>query len=204
MFRLIRKNPVVDLLVTIATAIAIAFVVQLWFVKPFQVPSASMQPTLAVGDYILGVRFLYHFTDPKRGSILVFHPNGKGSDYFEADTPAEPYFVKRLIGLPNEVVGSHDGKVYVCADGRFPADPSSPTTTPGCRFLDEPYVHGQPTFSCGGGGDYQVHVPPDHYLMLGDNRTNSLDGRCWGTIPRRQIVGRAFLTYWPLTRISLY
>ena len=101
-----RKNPVVDLVITVAMAIAIAYAVQLWIVKPYRVPSQSMEQTLHVGDRILAARFLYHFTDPSRGDIIVFHPNGRGSDVFQTDHASSQNYVKRLIGLPGEWVGS--------------------------------------------------------------------------------------------------
>ena len=75
-----RKNPIVDLVVTLAVAAVIAYVVQLWIVKPFQVPSGSMERTFHIGDRIIAARFLFHFTDPARGDIIVFHPNGTGGD----------------------------------------------------------------------------------------------------------------------------
>ena len=110
----IRKNPVVDLVLTVTMAVAIAYAVQLWFVKPYRVPSQSMEQTLHVGDRILAARFLYHLTDPSRGDIIVFHPNGRGSDVFQTDHASSQNYVKRLIGLPNEWVGSSGGKVYIC------------------------------------------------------------------------------------------
>ncbi len=131
----IRKNPVVDLVLTVAMAVAIAYAVQLWIVKPYRVPSQSMEQTLHVGDRILAARFLYHFVDPSRGDIIVFHPNGRGSDVFQTDHASSQNYVKRLIGLPNEWVGSSHGKVYVC-EKQAPASSLSPTATPGCRFLE--------------------------------------------------------------------
>ena len=95
-------------------AIAIAYAVQLWIVKPYRVPSQSMEQTLHVGDRILAARFLYHFTDPSRGDIIVFHPNGRGADVFQTDHASSQNYVKRLIGLPGEWVGSSGGKVYIC------------------------------------------------------------------------------------------
>src|SRR3954471_3024622 len=132
----IRKNPVVDLVLTVAMAVAIAYAVQLWFVKPYRVPSQSMEQTLHVGDRILAARFLYHLTDPSRGDIIVFHPNGRGSDVFQTDHASSQNYVKRLIGLPNEWVGSSGGKVYIC-ETQAPADRLAPAKTPGCRFLTE-------------------------------------------------------------------
>ncbi len=76
-FRL-RKNPIVDLLITLVAAVAIAYGVQKWVVKPYRIPSPSMERTLHIGDRVLAVRFLYKFENPHRGDIIVFHPNGIG------------------------------------------------------------------------------------------------------------------------------
>src|SRR3978361_1371113 len=128
----IRKNPDVDLVLTVAMAVAIAYAVQLWFVKPYRVPSQSMEQTLHVGDRILAARFLYHFIDPSRGDIIVFHPNGRGSDVFQTDHASGQNYVKRLIGMPNEWVGSSGGKVYVC-EQKAPVGKPRPTPPPGAR-----------------------------------------------------------------------
>jgi len=166
----IRKNPVVDLILTVAMAVAIAYAVQLWFVKPYRVPSQSMEQTLHVGDRILAARFLYHFVDPSRGDIIVFHPNGRGSDVFQTDHASGQNYVKRLIGLPNEWVGSSGGKVYIC-EKTAPKSSLSPAATPGCRFLKESYTT-SPTGQCSSTtGDFGPrHLGQDQYLMLGDNR----------------------------------
>ena len=137
-----RKNPVVDLVITVAMAIAIAYAVQLWIVKPYRVPSQSMEQTLHVGDRILAARFLYHFTDPSRGDIIVFHPNGRGDDVFQTDHASSQNYVKRLIGLPNEWVGSSNGKVYVC-ETQAPASKLQPDEHAGLP-LPEGVVHDVP------------------------------------------------------------
>ena len=198
----IRRHAAVDLGLTIAVAIAIAYALQLWIVKPYRVPTISMERTLHVGDRILAARFLYHFTDPRRGDIIVFHPNGRGSDVFQTDHASSKNYVKRLIGLPGEWVGSAGGKVYICAKAA-PASHLAPSETPGCRFLTERYTT-SPTGQCSSTtGDFGPrHLGPDQYLMLGDNRRLSEDSRCWGVIHRSQIIGRAFAIYWPPTRIQ--
>jgi signal peptidase I len=188
LYHRLRANPIIDLAITLAVAIAIAYVVQLWVVKPFQIPSQSMERTFHVHDRIIAARFLYHFTDPARGDIMVFHPNGQGSQAFRSNQVASVVFVKRLIGMPGEWIYGSGGKVHVC----------SRSATSGCRALDEPYVSSrQDDFS-------PVHIPPGQYFMMGDNRSNSDDSRIWGTIKRSQILGRVFATYWPPTRISVY
>jgi signal peptidase I len=192
-----RKNPIVDLVVTLVVAIGIAFLVQLWVVKPYQVPSASMERTVLIGDRVIAARFLYHLKDPSRGEIIVFHPNGEGEDATLTTSVSSSTFVKRLVGMPGEFIGASGGRTYVCS-ARAPADPAAPNQTPGCRYLDEPYVSSeQEPFG-------PTRVPDDRYFMMGDNRADSKDSRAWGPIHRSQIIGRAFTTYWPPTRISVY
>jgi signal peptidase I len=188
LYRSLRKHPVVDLVITVAVAIGIAFLVQLWIVKPFQIPSGSMIDTFDLGDRIIAARFIYHLTDPHRGDIIVFHPNGNGQDAFRTNHHASVVFVKRLIGMPGEWISAKNGKVSVCTKG----------PEQGCRVLDEPYVSSrQEDFS-------PTKIPAGHYFMMGDNRANSEDSRAWGSITRDQIIGRAFMIYWPLTRISFF
>jgi signal peptidase I len=196
-FSKFRSHPVIDTAITLVIALAIAYATQLWIVKPYRVPSPSMETTLHVGDRILAARFLYRFTDPARDEILVFHPNGFGDSAERVDHVASVTFVKRLIGLPGEYVGAVNGKVWICKD-KAPATDQAPTRTAGCRFLNEPYIS-SPQEAFG-----PVHVPKGQYFMMGDNRSNSDDSRIWGTIKRSQILGRVFATYWPPTRISVY
>ncbi len=118
----LRANPIVDGIITIASAILIAYVVQLLIVKPYRIPSESMVPTLAIGDRVITARFLLRFRDPERGEVFVFHPNGKGTDVFqpaqgEVSASSENY-VKRVVGLPDETIGSLRGKVYTCKGNR--------------------------------------------------------------------------------------
>jgi signal peptidase I len=181
-FRL-RKNPVVDLLLTLVAAVAIAYGVQRWVVKPYRIPSPSMERTLHVGD-----RFLYHFENPHRGDIIVFHPNGIGGTALFGDHVATVTYIKRLIGLPGDWVQASNGHVQICTG---PAGQ-------GCRTLNEQYVSStQVKFS-------PIHVPAGHYFMMGDNREFSDDSRDWGSITKKQIIGRAFMIYWPPTRIRFF
>jgi signal peptidase I len=193
-----KHHPVIDLVVTIVMAIVIAYCVQAWIVKPYRIPSESMTDTLLVSDRIIAARFLYHFKDPSRGDIIVFQPNGRGGDAFRTDEVADTVFVKRLIGMPGEIIGANDGKIYIC-DGGVAPDVTQPIEqTQGCGYLDEPYVSStQDDFG-------PETIPDDRYFMMGDNRADSDDSRNWGPIKRSQIIGRAFMTYWPLNRISFY
>jgi signal peptidase I len=184
----LRKNPLVDLLITLVAAVAIAYGVQRWIVKPYRIPSPSMERTLHIGDRVLAVRFLYRFEDPHRGDIIVFHPNGIGDTALYGDHVATVTYIKRLIGMPGDWVQASNGHVQICTG---PAGQ-------GCKTLNEPYVSStQVKFS-------PIHVPVGHYFMMGDNREFSDDSRDWGSIKKSQIIGRAFMIYWPPTRIRFY
>lgn len=184
----LRKNPIVDLLLTLVVAVGIAYVVQWAIVKPYRIPSGSMETTFHIGDRVLAARFLYHFEDPHRGEILIFHPNGIGSQALAGDHVASTTFTKRLIGMPGNWVQATNGHVQICT---APAGK-------GCTTLKEPYVSStQEDFG-------PIHVPDGRYFMMGDNRAYSDDSRDWGTIRRSQIIGEAFMTYWPPDRISFY
>jgi signal peptidase I len=192
------RRVVVDWIVTIAFAVLIVLGVKAWVVNPYRIPSPSMEPALHCAkpepfceadrsDRVLANRFVYHYRDPKRGEIVVFH----------APKAAEVactggIFVKRIIGLPGEVWEERNGYTYI--DG---------------RRLVEPYVSAErrdnenktlfdipPTRT-------MRRIPKDMYLMEGDNRTHSCDSRVWGLVPRSSIIGKVFLTYWPIGRIGV-
>jgi signal peptidase I len=184
----LRKNPFVDVLLTLVVAVIVAYGVQRFVVKPYKIPSSSMERTLHEGDRVLAVRFLYKLESPHRGDIIVFHPNGIGDTALFGDHVASVTYIKRLIGLPGEWVQASNGHVQIC---KGPAGQ-------GCRTLNEPYVSSaQANFS-------PVHVAAGHYFMMGDNRANSDDSRDWGTITKSQMIGRAFMIYWPPDRIRFF
>ena len=204
----LRANPIIDGIITIASAILIAYVVQLLIVKPYRIPSESMVPTLAIGDRVITARFLLRFRDPERGEVFVFHPNGQGSDVFqpaqgEVSASSENY-VKRVVGLPDETIGSLRGKVYTCKGNDTDTAIVNGELNSGKCALPERALRARPAdHHLPGLRRPAAHLhPAKHYLMLGDNRENSADGRCWGLIPRGQLIGRVFMTYWPLSRLS--
>jgi signal peptidase I len=182
-------NPFIELLVILAVAFGLAYVVQAWVVKPYRIPTGSMEPTLDVGDRVLVNRLVYRFHGPHRGDIIVFHPPGHGDTAVRgATTEAGVTYIKRVIGLPGETLQISRGVVTICK----PAGQN-------CHALHEPYTEGSrtaPTY-----GPYTV--PRNDYFVMGDNRGDSLDSRYWGPLPRRNIIGEAFLVYWPPDRIGL-
>jgi signal peptidase I len=177
--------------VILLVAIAVAFLLQAFVVKPYRIPSPSMVPTLDPGDRVLVARFMYHFTTPAHGNIVVFK--------YPLDTRV--VFIKRVIGLPGDTLALRNGRVYINGvvqnepyvakmDGRIsptqPAPPISGSTISQPWSLNRPYT-----------------VPAHTYFMMGDNRLDSDDSRVWGPVPARDLIGRAFLVYWPVTRLGL-
>jgi signal peptidase I len=192
-----RQRAVIDWVLTIVGALLIVLALKAWVVNPYRIPSASMEPTLhcakpAPGceadrsDRILVDRLIYHFRDPKRREIVVFNAPRRAALICQSGV-----YVKRIIGLPGDRWEERDGYVYI--DG---------------KRLDEPYVK----------PDRRDHenvqlsdllpnatvIPKDRYLMMGDNRAESCDSRRWGLVPRKDLIGEVFLTYWPLSRIATH
>jgi signal peptidase I len=177
---------IVDWLVTIALAVAFVLAFQAGVAKPYRIPTPSMEPTLhcakpiefcqgRFNDRVIANRLAYRFGDPQRGQIVVFkapetaqrcEPNDGGS-----------IFVKRIVGLPGEVVSKRNGVIYINGDR-----------------LIEPYV--DPSLR-GRESDRWPQVAAGHYFVLGDNRIRSCDSRTWGTVPRGNLIGPVLLTYWP-------
>jgi signal peptidase I len=180
-------NPVLELGLILLAALGLWWVANGWIVKPYRIPSASMEPTLRDGDRVLVARFIYHFHDPRRGDVIVFHPPGNGdSAILGAKTEASVYFIKRIIGLPGETVEGRRHHVLIC---------TAPSV--GCHVLNEPYLTQAAVAAPFG----PVTVPQGQYFMMGDNRAVSDDSRMWGTLPRSYIIGEAFATYWPPDRL---
>jgi len=155
---------------TVLWALVLALILRYFVVQAFWIPSGSMIPTLVPGDRVLVSKFWYHFQPPKRGQIVVFK------------YPLDPKrdFIKRVIGLPGEVVSMEEGVVYI--DG---------------EPLAEPYVKNHDSFNM-----KPVKVPENAYFVMGDNRPNSQDSRFWGFVPKENLIGPAFFRYWPLSRIG--
>ncbi|HEX8977858.1 MAG TPA: signal peptidase I [Solirubrobacteraceae bacterium] len=190
----------VEMVLTIAVAVGLALLIQAFVVKPYRIPSPSMVPTLDVGQRVLTNRLDTH---PSLGDVVVFHPPhgadpaydpfcgnpGQGANHRQAcsqPTRAESSqtFIKRVVGLPGDhlqIMGGH-----VIRNGKPEKDG---------------YIR-----PCGGGDSCNfpqpITIPPGDYFMMGDNRGLSDDSRFWGPVPQDWIIGVAFFTYWPPSRIG--
>jgi signal peptidase I len=155
----------------------VSFVLVFGFVRPFVVeafwiPSASMVPTLKYGDRVLVNKFIYRFTEPQRGDIIVFKSvEGDGQD-----------LIKRVVGVPGDEIAVRGGKLFV--NGEPQKEPYVNKKYPDRSFY-------APTT-----------VPKDHVFAMGDNRANSQDSRIFGPVPEKNIEGEAFLRFWPPDRIG--
>ena len=175
--------------VLIGTAVIIAIVIKSFLFQAFYIPSASMEPTLKIHDRVLVNKLSYDFHDVRRGDIVVFKAPPSAQSGGIQD------LVKRVIGLPGETMtGGPDGAVYI--NGRRLSEPYLPKGTP-TDIRDVPPGCGRPADGSAG-----CAVPAGSVLVLGDNRTESKDGRVFGPIKESSIVGRVFLRIWPLDSIS--
>jgi signal peptidase I len=200
-----RESKTAETAFFLVVAIVVALGLQLFAVKPYKIPSGSMEPTLHIGDRVLVNRFSHRILghDPKVGDIIVFHPpagadeqppvcgqpgqGGGSSSPCSKPTPekSSQSFIKRVVAVGGDTIavrGGHAIRNGKQAEEPFiaPCDPSSGS----CDFPDA------------------ITVPKGYVFMLGDNRGNSDDSRYWGPVPVSWVTGGAFATYWPPSRIG--
>ena len=207
----------------IYAGILVYLIIRPYVAQPFYIPSESMVPTLQVGDVVMVGKYSYRFSDPKRFDIVVFRAPDWALNPLQ--TPGKTDFVKRLIGLPGDIIEVRAGEgLYLNG-----------------KLLNEPYLKETPEYSMkvingwvytlkyepfGGiqitkGGENTISltvtsdeerrmvlstpsqpIPKGKYLMLGDNRNNSSDGHHWGLLDAKRVVGKALFVFWPLNRIG--
>jgi signal peptidase I len=201
--RIARGNKFVEFVLIVALALALAFAIQAWIVKPYRIPSGSMEPTLAIGQRVLVDRIGNDFSGPSVGDIVVFHPpagapneicgdtHEKSGQACDRPTHAESTenYIKRVVAGPGDTIAIRDGRVYL--NGSKTPEKAPYADFSGCS-------NSNPTCN------YRtaIKVPAGYYFMMGDNRDQSDDSRFWGPVPRAWIIGEAFFTYWPPDRIG--
>lgn len=171
-------------------AMPFAFIIRTFIAEARYIPSSAMEPSLQINDRLVIDKLGYRFKEPERGDIIVFNPNQTLREQGFKDA-----FIKRIVGIPNDQVEIKEGAVFVnnqplqepyVANGDDTVVEGICSTGPGQSppaFLSEPRT-----------------IPAGNYLVLGDNRHNSYDSRCWGLVSKSDIVGRATQRFWPPSR----
>ncbi len=167
-----------DFVETIVIALAIFVVMYRFLFQPHQVKGNSMYDNFHDGEYLLTDKISYRFNLPQRDDIIVFKaPKNEDYDY-----------IKRIIGLPGDRIKIEKNRVFV---NDLLVDESG--------YLDKTIVTNAGYFVKEG---LSLSVPPENYFVMGDNRSNSSDSRDWGFVPAKNIVGRAWVKYWPINEIG--
>jgi signal peptidase I len=187
-----KKSAAREYFESIVIAVILALFIRTFVVQAFKIPTGSMENNLLIGDHLLVNKFVFGPTASRLERALLPIGTVKRRDIIVFKYPEEPDrdFIKRVIGLPGEMIELRQKKVYI-------------NGTP----LDEPYVHFlQPLGSLSELHEVTsfdvrerygpVTVPADQYFVMGDNRDNSQDSRYWGFLPRHYIKGKALLIYW--------
>lgn len=164
-----------DLIKFAVVALVIVIPIRMFIAQPFVVSGESMFPTFHDGEYLIVDELSYHIGTPNRGDVIVFH--------FPKDT--KRFFIKRIIGMPNEEISINNGEVIIINK-----------ENPNGIVLSEPYIN--ESFNT----TTSFKTGDKEYFVMGDNRNRSSDSRIWGMLPEKLITGRAYLRLLPVKEIS--
>ncbi|MFA5933071.1 MAG: signal peptidase I [Microgenomates group bacterium] len=173
------KDSLVELIQFVAIVASILMIIRVFIAEPHKVSGKSMVPNFQDGDYIITNKLATRSSAYQRGEIIILK---------NPQNPEKEVFIKRVIGLPGETLKLSDGKVYINE-----------------TLLNEPYLpqdletHGEGFLKDGD----EITMPADNYFVMGDNRKNSSDSRQFGLIPKSEIIGQAFLRYWPVDKMVI-
>lgn len=168
-----QKSAIREYAEALIVAVLLALVIRTFVVQAFKIPSGSMIPTLDIGDHILVNKFIYDFTTPQRGDVIVFkYPQDESRD-----------FIKRVIGLPGDRLEIRGRQVFI--NGK-------PLVEPYTQFVDgRQSPSEQEHFG-------PIVIPPHKLFMMGDNRDRSMDSRVWGLLDESKVEGKAFIVYFSI------
>ncbi len=161
-------------------SLAIIIPVRYYLIQPFFVRGASMTPNFDNGQYLVVDEISYRFEGPERGEVIVFK--------YPLDT--SQYYIKRIVGLPEETVEIKDGQVIIY-NQNYPQG----------MVLDESSYLAVSTITW---GETKIELAQDEYFVLGDNRQASSDSRQWGELVEKNIIGRVWLRAWPFNLAKIY
>ena len=172
-------NFVWEILKIVIISLAIIIPIRYFLIQPFFVNGASMEPNYLDGDYLIIDEISYRFSLPDRGDVIVFR------------YPLEPsqFFIKRIIGLPGEIVEIENGKIFIYSE----ETPDEKIVLDESEYLRDAYTP----------GNLNITLEEDEYFVLGDNRKASSDSRKWGELEKKYITGRAWIRAWPFNRADI-
>ncbi len=177
-----RRKVFIEWAAIVVVAVVVSLVMRTFVVQTFFIPSASMEPTLQIGDRIIVSKLSVTLGTIHRGDIIVF--KAPPAEHC-GDTVSD--LVKRVIGVPGDTLYSRGNTIYY-----------SNSSTHGFVALRETWTHNEPL----GEPVSRTTVGPNQYFVMGDNHPNSCDSRYWGTVPRSDVIGKVFLRIWPLGRFG--
>lgn len=174
---------ILDTVQTVVLALSIFVIVYLFVLQPHQVRGSSMYSNLENNDFLLTDKISYRFKDPQRGEVIVFKAPPS-----EPCAEQECEYIKRIIGLPGEKIKVQEGSIFV-----------------NDKKINEEYLPQDLQTQSGGFllNGRTIILGDNEYLALGDNRPYSRDGREFGPIKKGAIIGKAWLRYWPLSKLGL-
>ena len=174
------KSELISWIQIIIAAAVIALFLNSCIIANSQIPSESMENTIMAHDRVIGSRLSYLFSEPDRGDVIIFH--------YPDDPTGDTYYVKRVIGLPGDVIDIHDGGVYL-----------NGSDTP----LDEPYI--KEPMETDPNHPLHFEVPEDSYFMMGDNRNDSWDARFWENtwVTKDKLIAKVLFRYYPFNKMGV-
>ncbi len=175
------KDFVFEMIKVLIVSLVIIVPIRAYVVQPFYVDGASMEPNFHDGEYLIVDEISYRFKDPERGDIVIFHP---------PDNP-KVYYIKRIIGMPNEVIDIKNGEIRI-----FEYDSAEPLIVDETKYLSEDYFL-RPSEK------YHVKLGEGEYYLMGDNRQSSLDSRRLGPISESHIKGKVVLRAFPFDQFTV-
>jgi len=185
-----KKSVIREWVESIVVAFILAMVIRTFVVQAFKIPTGSMRTTLLEGDLILVNKFIYGAKIPLTGLSLPALRQPKRGDVVDVISPESPEgdFIKRIVALPGETAEIKNGTVYIN---------DKPLTDP---VFNQRYYYNRGEF---GEAGEKIKIPENSFFVLGDNSASSQDSRYWGFVPRKNILGKALVIYWPLHRIRI-
>ncbi len=176
-FKFKKDSFFVETVKMIILALLIVLPIRYFIFQPFFVQGSSMYPNFEDSDYLIVDELTYRFREPRRGEVIIFqNPRDRSQ-----------LFIKRIIGLPGETLETKDGEIII-------------TDKSETKVLEENYIASDSKIS----GNFRVELGEDEYFVLGDNRMFSSDSRRWGSVPEKNIVGKAYLRAWPFDAINVF